>query len=130
MDKSFFFIKKFQKSQKFIILEFFIIFILLEENNFLKIRNLVLKLVKGTVKWFNSRKGFGFINSEEGNDVFVHYTALSGDGDEYKTLNENDKVEFDVVEGQKGPQASNVVVTEKAPRQYNSYNKGGRRDRY
>jgi len=90
---------------------------------------LVLKLVKGTVKWFNSRKGFGFINSEEGNDVFVHYSALSGDGDEYKTLNENDKVEFDVVEGQKGPQASNVVVTEKAPRQYNSYNKG-RRDRF
>ena len=130
MDKSFFFIKKFQKSQKFIILEFFIILILLEENNFLKIRNLVLKLVKGTVKWFNSRKGFGFINSEEGNDVFVHYTALSGDDEEYKTLNENDKVEFDVVEGQKGPQASNVVVTEKAPRQYNSYNKGGRRDRY
>jgi len=130
LDKSFFFIKKFQKSQKFIILEFFIILILLEENNFLKIRNLVLKLVKGTVKWFNSRKGFGFINSEEGNDVFVHYTALSGDDEEYKTLNENDKVEFDVVEGQKGPQASNVVVTEKAPRQYNSYNKGGRRDRY
>jgi CspA family cold shock protein len=91
---------------------------------------LVLKVVKGTVKWFNSRKGFGFINSEEGNDVFVHYSALSGDGDEYKSLNENDKVEFDVVEGQKGPQASNVVVTEKAPQQFNSYNKGGRRDRY
>jgi len=91
---------------------------------------LVLKVVKGTVKWFNSRKGFGFINSEEGNDVFVHYSALAGDGDEYKTLNENDKVEFDVVEGQKGPQASNVVVTEKAPRQFNSYNQSGRRDRY
>ena len=73
-------------------------------------------MVKGTVKWFNSRKGFGFINSEEGNDVFVHYSALSGDGDEYKSLNENDKVEFDVVEGEKGPQASNVVVTERAPR--------------
>ena len=86
---------------------------------------MVLKLVNGTVKWFNSRKGYGFINSEEGNDVFVHYTALVGEGDEYKTLNENDKVQFDVVEGQKGPQASNVVVTEKAPRQYN---KGGRRD--
>jgi len=79
---------------------------------------LVLKLVKGTVKWFNSRKGYGFISSEEGNDVFVHYSALSGGDDEYKTLNENDKVEFDVVDGQKGPQASNVVVTEKAPRQY------------
>ena len=91
---------------------------------------MVFKVVKGTVKWFNSRKGFGFINSEEGNDVFVHYSALAGDGDEYKSLNENDKVEFDVVEGQKGPQASNVVVTEKAPRQFNSYNTGGRRDRY
>ncbi len=84
-------------------------------------------MVKGTVKWFNSRKGYGFINSEEGNDVFVHYSALAGDKDEYKSLNENDKVEFDVVEGQKGPQASNVVVTEKAPRQNNPYNKGGGR---
>jgi len=95
---------------------------------------LVLKLVKVTVKWFNSRKGFGFINSEEGNDVFVHYTALSGGEDEYLTLNENDKVEFDVTEGQKGPQASNVVVTEKAPPQFGSYNRGGggggRRNRY
>jgi len=85
-------------------------------------------LVKGTVKWFNSRKGFGFINSEDGNDVFVHYTALAGDKEEYKTLNENDKVEFDVVEGQKGPQASNVVITEKAPQQFNPYNRGGKRD--
>jgi len=74
-------------------------------------------LVKGTVKWFNSRKGYGFITSEEGGDVFVHYTALAGDDDQYKTLNENDKVEFEVSEGQKGPQASNVVVTEAAPRQ-------------
>ena len=86
---------------------------------------MVLKLVKGTVKWFNSRKGYGFINSEDGTDVFVHYSALAGEGDEYKTLNENDKVEFDVVEGEKGPQASNVVVTEKAPRQFNSYSGGG-----
>ncbi len=74
-------------------------------------------MVKGTVKWFNSRKGYGFITSEEGGDVFVHYTALAGDDDQYKTLNENDKVEFEVSEGQKGPQASNVVVTEAAPRQ-------------
>ncbi|MHA1285652.1 MAG: cold-shock protein, partial [Promethearchaeota archaeon] len=72
-------------------------------------------MVKGTVKWFNSRKGYGFISSDEGNDVFVHYTALVGDDDEYKTLNEDDKVEFEVVEGQKGLQASNVVVTERAP---------------
>jgi CspA family cold shock protein len=84
--------------------------------------------LKGTVKWFNSRKGYGFINSEEdGSDVFVHYTALAGREDEYKTLNEGDKVEFEVVEGQKGPQASNVVVTEKAPQQFNPYNRGGNR---
>jgi CspA family cold shock protein len=61
---------------------------------------LVFKLVNGTVKWFNSRKGFGFINSEEGSDVFVHYTALAGRDDEYKTLNEGDKVTFEVVDGQ------------------------------
>ncbi|MFX1409749.1 MAG: cold-shock protein [Promethearchaeota archaeon] len=72
-------------------------------------------MVKGTVKWFNSRKGYGFINSEDGNDVFVHYSALAGREDEYLTLNENDKVEFEVVQGQKGPQATDVVVTEKAP---------------
>jgi len=76
---------------------------------------LVFKLANGTVKWFNGRKGYGFINSEDGNDIFVHFSALAGEDDEYKTLNENDKVEFDVVEGQKGPQANNVVVTEKAP---------------
>jgi CspA family cold shock protein len=75
---------------------------------------LVLKLTQGTVKWFNGRKGYGFITPEEGADVFVHYSALSGSADEYKTLNENDKVKFDVVEGDKGPQATNVVVTEKA----------------
>ena len=85
-------------------------------------------MVKGTVKWFNSRKGYGFISSEEGNDVFVHYSALAGDKEEFKTLNENDKVEFDVVQGEKGPQASNVVIIEKAPRQYNSYGKGSRRN--
>jgi len=88
---------------------------------------MVLKLVKGTVKWFNSRKGFGFISSEDGNDVFVHFSALAGGDDEYKTLNENDKVEFEVTEGQKGPQANNVVVIEKAPRQPNSFSRGGSR---
>ena len=86
--------------------------------------------MQGTVKWFNSRKGYGFINSEEGNDVFVHYSALGGSDDEYKTLNENDKVEFDVVDGQKGPQASNVIVTEKAPESENPYRQGRSGFRY
>ncbi|MFX0032848.1 MAG: cold-shock protein [Candidatus Hodarchaeota archaeon] len=79
--------------------------------------------MQGTVKWFNSRKGYGFITSEEGNDIFVHFSAIVGDDNEFKTLNENDKVEFEVTEGQKGPQASNVVVTEKAPQQGNPYNR-------
>lgn len=72
-------------------------------------------MVSGTVKWYNRRKGYGFIISEDGTDIFVHYTALAGRDEEYITLNENDKVEFDITQGQKGPQASNVVVTEKAP---------------
>jgi CspA family cold shock protein len=89
---------------------------------------MVTKLVKGTVKFFNSSKGFGFINSEDGNDVFVHFSALVGDDDENKTLNENDEVEFDIVQGEKGPQANNVVVTKKAPPQPKSsggYGGGG-----
>ena len=63
---------------------------------------------KGTVKWFNSSKGYGFISREEGEDVFVHFQSIISDG--YKTLNENDEVEFTVTEGQKGPQASEVRV--------------------
>lgn len=62
---------------------------------------------QGTVKWFNAEKGFGFISSESGNDVFVHFSAINSDG--YKTLEEGQKVEFDVVDGAKGPQAANVV---------------------
>ncbi|NLJ97472.1 MAG: cold-shock protein [Clostridiales bacterium] len=62
---------------------------------------------KGTVKWFNAKKGFGFISDEEGNDVFVHFSALVMDG--FKVLDEGDSVEFEVVEGEKGPQAANVV---------------------
>jgi len=61
----------------------------------------------GTVKWFNAEKGFGFIEVEGGNDVFVHYSAIVGEG--FKTLDEGQRVEFDVVQGARGPQAENVV---------------------
>ena len=61
----------------------------------------------GKVKWFNAEKGFGFITSEEGKDIFVHFSAIQADG--YKSLEEVQNVEFDVVEGAKGPQAANVV---------------------
>ena len=63
--------------------------------------------MKGTVKWFNAKKGFGFISDEEGNDVFVHFSALQMDG--FKFLDEGDEVEFEVIDGEKGPQAANVT---------------------
>ncbi|GGB28015.1 cold-shock protein [Flexivirga endophytica] len=64
-------------------------------------------MATGTVKWFNAEKGFGFIAPEDGSpDVFVHFSAISGSG--YKSLEENQKVEFDSAQGQKGPQAENV----------------------
>jgi len=63
--------------------------------------------VQGRVKWFNNSKGFGFIGRDDGPDVFVHYTAIVSDG--YKMLNEGDIVEFEIVQGPKGPQASNVI---------------------
>jgi cold shock protein len=63
--------------------------------------------IKGTVKWFNNAKGFGFIGREDGPDVFVHYSAISSEG--YKSLSEGDPVEFEIVQGQKGPQAGNVI---------------------
>ncbi len=62
--------------------------------------------MQGKVKWFNSQKGFGFITTEEGKDVFVHYTGISGDG--FKSLEEGDAVAFDLTTGQKGEQAINV----------------------
>ena len=65
-------------------------------------------MATGTVKWFNSEKGFGFITQDGGADVFVHFSAIAGDG--YKELKENQKVEFDVKSGDKGPQAENVTV--------------------
>ena len=63
--------------------------------------------MQGTVKWFNAKKGYGFISDAEGNDVFVHFSALNMDG--FKELKDVETVEFDVVEGEKGPQAANVV---------------------
>lgn len=64
-------------------------------------------MAKGTVKWFNGEKGFGFIAPEDGSaDLFVHFSAIQGSG--YKSLNENDSVEYDAVQGPKGPQAENV----------------------
>ena len=64
-------------------------------------------MATGTVKWFSSEKGFGFITPDEGTeDVFVHFSAISGEG--YRNLEENQKVEYDVTQGQKGPQAANV----------------------
>ena len=62
---------------------------------------------KGTVKWFNNQKGFGFISDEQGNDVFVNYSGIQSNG--FKSLEEGQEVEFEVIEGQKGPQAVNVV---------------------
>lgn len=63
--------------------------------------------VTGQVKWFNNAKGYGFIGREGGADVFVHYSAIAGDG--YRSLQEGDTVEFEIVQGQKGPQAADVV---------------------
>ena len=63
--------------------------------------------ITGTVKWFNDAKGFGFISREGGPDVFVHFSAIGGSG--FKSLSEGDKVEFEVVQGQKGPQAADVT---------------------
>ncbi len=61
----------------------------------------------GKVKWFNETKGYGFITSDDGTDVFVHYSAIEGEG--FKTLNENEDVEFEITDGPKGPQAVNVI---------------------
>jgi CspA family cold shock protein len=71
-----------------------------------KVKGVPGTMLQGTVKWFNESKGFGFIEQEEGKDIFVHYSAIQGNG--FKTLNEGDKVEFEVVDGPKGPAAANV----------------------
>ena len=74
-------------------------------------------MARGTVKWFSNEKGYGFIAPEGGgNDLFVHFSAIQSDG--YRSLNEGDEVEFDEGQGQKGPQAQNVVVVNAAPPRY------------
>jgi CspA family cold shock protein len=65
----------------------------------------------GIVRWFNNAKGYGFLGRDEGNDVFVHYSSVQMDG--YKSLKEGDKVEYDVIQGDKGPQADNVRIVER-----------------
>ncbi len=66
-----------------------------------------MERMKGTVKWFNNAKGYGFIGRDDGADVFVHYSAITSEG--YKSLQEGDQVEFEITQGQKGPQAANVT---------------------
>ncbi len=70
-------------------------------------------MATGTVKWFDDAKGYGFIEREDGEDVFVHYSAIVGEG--YKTLAEGSEVEFDIEQDPKGPRAANVIVTKAAP---------------
>ena len=65
-------------------------------------------MVKGTVKWFNEKKGYGFLSREDGDDVFVHYTSIQNEG--FKTLREGQSVEFEIQDGPKGPQAVNVTA--------------------
>ena len=73
-----------------------------------RIHNQEVKMAQGTVKWFNGDKGYGFIAIDGGQDVFVHFSAIAGGG--YRSLEEGQKVEFDITQGQKGPQAENVRV--------------------
>ena len=74
-----------------------------------EVRTEEVRVTQGTVKWFSNEKGYGFIARPEGDDVFVHYSAITGDG--YRTLTEGQEVEFDIVDGPKGKQAANVKPT-------------------
>ena len=77
-------------------------------NSFLKEQDMIMSTTTGTVKWFNEEKGFGFIAQENGPDVFAHFRQITGDG--FKTLAEGQRVEYTVTQGQKGPQAENIVA--------------------
>jgi len=82
---------------------------------------------KGTVKWFNKKKGFGFITPDDGSpDIFVHYSAIKGGTGDFKIIYEGDIVEYETTQGQKGPQATNVTIIEKGPRK----NSHGRKSFY
>jgi len=74
----------------------------------LKLQGIIMSKVQGTVKWFNESKGFGFIEQASGPDVFAHFSAISSEG--FKTLAEGQKVEFTITQGQKGPNAENIVA--------------------
>jgi len=79
------------------------------KENFLSVKaRRVLSMANGAVKWFNEKKGYGFIESEDGTDVFVHFSGIKSDG--FKTLNDGDKVTFTIEQGQKGPAAVDVTV--------------------
>ncbi len=81
---------------------------------------MVFCMATGIVKWFNYKKGYGFISLEDGSDtvtdLFVHFSAIEGEFDQFKTLHQDDKVTFDIADGDKGPVAQKVVVTEAAPK--------------
>jgi CspA family cold shock protein len=78
---------------------------------------MVVSMGKGTVKWFDKKKGYGFVTPDDGSaDIFIHYSAIKGGEDEFKIVYEGDIVEYEITEGKKGPQASNVKIVEKGPR--------------